>query len=296
MLVAEDGEQAFAILASKPHLDLMVTDFRLPGGISGVEIAEPAVKLRPDLKVIFISGYPAEILESGSPITRKAPILAKPFDLAHLARADPETFALKGWPHRRRQPHKYCTGLEICSVTVGAGLPAVGQYRLSQGPLYTTCQHALHQPQPLFLGQCSTSPATGSAASPPHAPSPPRLAPATSPVARSAFRQPRLVTVAQQGQARLLRVIAQAAQVTLRQPKLHRPLGMQLPVRCNQAARRAEAPRAMARRPWSKVARRFRLVATLDQVVQQVLLAGEKWWQAARPAASPTWAASSRMP
>lgn len=66
VLVAEDGEQAFAILASKPHLDLMVTDFRLPGGISGVEIAEPAVKLRPDLKVIFISGYPAEIIESGS--------------------------------------------------------------------------------------------------------------------------------------------------------------------------------------------------------------------------------------
>jgi two-component SAPR family response regulator len=48
-----------------------------------VEIAEPAVKLRPDLKVIFISGYPAEILESGSPITRKA-ILAKPFDLDTL--------------------------------------------------------------------------------------------------------------------------------------------------------------------------------------------------------------------
>ena len=29
VLVAEDGEQAFKILASKPHLDLMVTDFRL---------------------------------------------------------------------------------------------------------------------------------------------------------------------------------------------------------------------------------------------------------------------------
>lgn len=83
VLVAEDGEQAFAILASKPHLDLMVTDFRLPGDL-GVDIAEPAVKLRPDLKVIFISGYPAEILESGSPITRKAPILAKPFDLDTL--------------------------------------------------------------------------------------------------------------------------------------------------------------------------------------------------------------------
>lgn len=51
----------------------MITDYRLPGGISGVMIAEPAVKLRPELKVIFISGYPAEIVDSGSPITKKAP-------------------------------------------------------------------------------------------------------------------------------------------------------------------------------------------------------------------------------
>ncbi|MBO4967780.1 MAG: response regulator, partial [Pseudomonas sp.] len=41
-------------------------------------------KLRPDLKVIFISGYPAEIRDTGSPITLTAPILAKPFDLDTL--------------------------------------------------------------------------------------------------------------------------------------------------------------------------------------------------------------------
>lgn len=81
VLQAENGEQAFEILASKPHLDMLITDYRLPGGISGVQIAEPAVKLRPDLKVIFISGYAKEIRETGSPITLKAPILEKPFDL-----------------------------------------------------------------------------------------------------------------------------------------------------------------------------------------------------------------------
>ncbi|AFJ58742.1 MAG: hypothetical protein A2W79_08270 [Pseudomonadales bacterium RIFCSPLOWO2_12_60_38] len=84
VLKAIDGEQAFEILATKPHLDLMVTDYRLPGGISGVQIAEPALKLRPELKVIFISGYPQEILDCNSPITRNAPILAKPFDLDTL--------------------------------------------------------------------------------------------------------------------------------------------------------------------------------------------------------------------
>ena len=35
VLKAINGEQAFEILATKPHLDLMVTDYRLPGGISG---------------------------------------------------------------------------------------------------------------------------------------------------------------------------------------------------------------------------------------------------------------------
>lgn len=40
--------------------------------------------LRPELKVIFISGYPAEILDSGSPIALKAPILAKPFTMETL--------------------------------------------------------------------------------------------------------------------------------------------------------------------------------------------------------------------
>jgi DNA-binding NtrC family response regulator len=84
VLQAENGEQAFEILASKPHLDMLITDFRLPGGISGVQIAEPALKVRPELKVIFISGYPQEILDCNSPITRNAPILAKPFDLDTL--------------------------------------------------------------------------------------------------------------------------------------------------------------------------------------------------------------------
>ncbi len=84
VLEAADSARAFEILATKPRLDLLVTDFRLPGGVSGVMIAEPAIKLRPDLKVIFISGYPIEIHESGSPIARSAPIIAKPFSLENL--------------------------------------------------------------------------------------------------------------------------------------------------------------------------------------------------------------------
>jgi len=84
VLEADSAPKAFEILATKPQLDLLVTDFRLPGNVSGVMIADPALKLRPDLKVIFISGYPIEIYESGSPIVRPAPVLAKPFALDTL--------------------------------------------------------------------------------------------------------------------------------------------------------------------------------------------------------------------
>ena len=84
VLEADSAPKAFEILATKPQLDLLVTDFRLPGNVSGVMIAEPALKLRPDLKVIFLSGYPIDIYESGSPIARSAPVLAKPFALDTL--------------------------------------------------------------------------------------------------------------------------------------------------------------------------------------------------------------------
>lgn len=84
VLAAEGATQAFEILASKPQLDLLLTDFRLRDGVSGVMIAEPALKLRPELKVIFISGYPFEIQESGSPVADAAPVLAKPFALDSL--------------------------------------------------------------------------------------------------------------------------------------------------------------------------------------------------------------------
>jgi CheY-like chemotaxis protein len=84
VLQADSAARAFEILATKPRLDLLISDYRLPDGVSGVMIADPALKLRPDLKVIFISGYPIEIYESGSDLARSAPVLAKPFSLDSL--------------------------------------------------------------------------------------------------------------------------------------------------------------------------------------------------------------------
>lgn len=86
VLQAGCADQAFRILASQPQLDLLITDFRLPDGVTGVMIAEPALKLRPELKILYMSGHPTELFDSGTPTLALAPILVKPFSLEGLGR------------------------------------------------------------------------------------------------------------------------------------------------------------------------------------------------------------------
>lgn len=54
---AEDGPTALAILAREPGVALLFTDIRLPGGMTGWDIAERARDLRPGLPVIYTTGY-----------------------------------------------------------------------------------------------------------------------------------------------------------------------------------------------------------------------------------------------
>ncbi|MBK3734278.1 response regulator [Azospirillum brasilense] len=56
VLEAEDGNEASTILNSPVAIDLLVTDVGLPG-ITGQRVAEIARSLRPDLKVMFLTGY-----------------------------------------------------------------------------------------------------------------------------------------------------------------------------------------------------------------------------------------------
>lgn len=53
---AADGAEAVEALASRPP-DLLFTDIRLPGSLSGWDIAEQARKVRPTLPIIYATGY-----------------------------------------------------------------------------------------------------------------------------------------------------------------------------------------------------------------------------------------------
>ena len=94
VLEAEDGETAEQVLARDCDLDLLLSDVVLPGNLSGLDIADMALKRRPDLKILFMSGYAEDVLrrqESDPDNTPRHDLLTKPFSRADLSRKVRET-------------------------------------------------------------------------------------------------------------------------------------------------------------------------------------------------------------
>lgn len=86
LLVASDGEEAFRILASHiGSLHLLITDVVLPK-LSGPEIAYQLAKARPDVKVLFTSGYTDRAIVENGILESGIPFLQKPFGPDSLAR------------------------------------------------------------------------------------------------------------------------------------------------------------------------------------------------------------------
>ncbi|WP_421999239.1 PAS domain S-box protein [Reyranella sp.] len=85
LLEAGDGPAALRILESRQRIDLMVTDVGLPGGLNGRQLADAARVLRPDLKVLFITGYAENAAIASGHLDPGMAILAKPFPMASLA-------------------------------------------------------------------------------------------------------------------------------------------------------------------------------------------------------------------
>src|SRR5262249_9185183 len=81
---ADSGRAALAILERDAPCDLMVTDLVMPG-LSGLDTLRLARRSRPDLKVLFASGYP-DPSPLGANLSNHA-LLRKPFKLEALAEA-----------------------------------------------------------------------------------------------------------------------------------------------------------------------------------------------------------------
>ncbi|WP_395646386.1 PAS domain S-box protein [Terricaulis sp.] len=84
--VASDGREALAALRAGVRPALLFTDVVMPGGVSGLELAAQARALQPDLRVLFTSGYPREVLTGRGQLDPGSDLLNKPYRLADLAR------------------------------------------------------------------------------------------------------------------------------------------------------------------------------------------------------------------
>ncbi len=80
--VAIDGEGAFSRLRSTADYDLLFTDVMMPGGMSGIELAQKAREMRPDLKILLTSGY---LGEAGISTDHGFDLLDKPYQRHDLA-------------------------------------------------------------------------------------------------------------------------------------------------------------------------------------------------------------------
>ena len=82
---AGDSEEALRTLAEQSEVALLFTDVVLPGGVNGAELAREAQRRRPDLKVLFTSGYTATALSHQGPLGKAVDLISKPYRKSDLA-------------------------------------------------------------------------------------------------------------------------------------------------------------------------------------------------------------------
>jgi CheY-like chemotaxis protein len=83
-LEAGTGPEGLAILERMDQIDLLITDVGLPGGMNGRQVADRARELRPDLKVLFITGYAENAALNHGHIGPGTRVLTKPFSVGDL--------------------------------------------------------------------------------------------------------------------------------------------------------------------------------------------------------------------
>jgi CheY-like chemotaxis protein len=85
-LEAHDGPSGLKILRSDARIDLLITDVGLPGGLNGRQVADAARLARPDLKIMFITGYAENAVVGNGQLDKGMAVMTKPFAIDDLAR------------------------------------------------------------------------------------------------------------------------------------------------------------------------------------------------------------------
>jgi PAS domain S-box-containing protein len=84
-LEAESGPAAIALLEGGEHIDLVLSDIVMAGGMSGYDVARWIRNHAPAVKVVLTTGYAAEEASHDASALGTTPILRKPYKRAELA-------------------------------------------------------------------------------------------------------------------------------------------------------------------------------------------------------------------
>jgi signal transduction histidine kinase len=85
VLSAGTGKAALEVLARHPEISLLFTDVVIPD-MNGRQLAREALQMRPDLKVLFTTGYSGDAIVHNGMLDSDVSLLLKPFTLEQLAR------------------------------------------------------------------------------------------------------------------------------------------------------------------------------------------------------------------
>jgi len=89
-LAASNADEALSIIGADEDIDILFTDVMMPGPINGRQLAIEAMRRRPQLKILYTSGYAEQSLHRERRLDPDSLLLAKPYrkvDLARMIRA-----------------------------------------------------------------------------------------------------------------------------------------------------------------------------------------------------------------
>ena len=104
VIEAESGPAAMVVIDRGEPFDLLFTDVVMAGGMSGIELAQQVRQKRPDLKILFTSGYAEPAVMSKGLLTENAGWLGKPYSTDQLLEKLSALFDMPGSPVNRASP------------------------------------------------------------------------------------------------------------------------------------------------------------------------------------------------
>ena len=81
---AWNGEEAVRLLDGSQRFDVLFTDVRMPGKLDGVDVAVHARRVSPEIPVLVVSGYAAQLTDRLSALKPIVVFLNKPYKVAEI--------------------------------------------------------------------------------------------------------------------------------------------------------------------------------------------------------------------